>query len=116
MLVDLTLLYVFVEYLNIHYLQAASISFLVSATVNYVISSLTIFVNAQNTITRSYTTFMGLSVFGLLAINIGLYVLVDIFDVYYLLARLLLAGTIGVSSFFLHKYISFKDLAKFRQF
>jgi putative flippase GtrA len=108
-IVDLALLYILVEFFGVYYLIAASMAFLTSASTNYAISGLAIFKNAQHSIPRSYITFMGISFIGLGVITISLYILVDIFHVHYLLARFFLAGTIGVSSFFLHKYFSFKD-------
>ena len=108
--VDVSLLYVLVEIVHLHYLLATSGSFLVSATTNYTISSLAIFKNAQHSIPRSYITFMGISLIGLAVITICMYIFVDILHIHYLVSRLFLAGTLGVSSFFLHKYISFKDV------
>ena len=111
--VDITCLFVFVEFGHIHYLLAASMAFFISASTNYTISKFTIFKNAQHSTPRSYSTFMSVSLIGLGALTLGMYVLVEMFTTHYLVARLLLAGTLGVSSFFLHKYISFKDLSRF---
>jgi putative flippase GtrA len=111
-LVDLLCLYIFVEFFGLHYILAASVAFFISASTNYTISRFVIFKNAQHSTTRSYSTFMSISLFGLAAIALGMFVLVDIFHVHYLVSRLFLAGTLGVSSFFLHKYISFKDTTK----
>jgi putative flippase GtrA len=109
MVVDMLVLFMLVHFLGIYHVFAASFAFFLSASLNYTISKLAIFHNAQNTMLRSYTTFMSISLFGLGAIALGMFVLVDLLGVHYLLARLCLAGTLGVSSFFLHKYISFND-------
>jgi putative flippase GtrA len=96
----------------LHYILAASVAFFISASTNYAISRFVIFKNAQHSTARSYTTFMSISLFGLAAIALGMFVLVEVFHVHYLISRISLAGTLGVSSFFLHKYISFKDTTK----
>lgn len=111
--IDLLFLYIFVEFCNLYYLLATTLAFFISASTNYTISHMLIFKQAEHTVARSYSTFMSISLFGLAAIALGMYVLVGIFHVHYLIARLFLAGTLGVSSFFLHKYISFKDLSRF---
>ena len=111
--VDISALYIFVAFFHIYYILAASFAFFISATTNYTISKFAIFHNAQNSTRRSYSTFMSISIIGLIAITLGMYILVEFFHVNYLLARFILAGTLGVASFFLHKYISFKDNSKF---
>ena len=111
-LVDLALLFVLVELTHMHYLPAAVIAFLTSASLNYTISGLAIFRNAQHSLRRSYITFMCISLIGLGAITISMFILVEIFNVHYLVSRILLAGTLGLASFFLHKYLSFKDILR----
>lgn len=109
--VDVTLLFILVEKVHLYYLFAVTLAFLTSATLNYTISGLTIFRNAQHSIRRSYTTFMSVSLVGLLCITVSMYIFVEIFHIHYLLSRFILAATLGVSSFFVHKYFSFKDIA-----
>lgn len=110
--VDLSLLFILVEIAHVHYLLAAATAFLISATVNYTISGLAIFRNAQHSIRRSYATFMSISLIGLGAIAVCMFVFVDILNIHYMIARIFLALTLGFSSFFLHKYLSFKDVGK----
>ena len=108
-LVDIVCLFLLVEFAHIHYLLSTSIAFFISASTNYTLSRVIIFFNGEHSIQRSYVTFMCISLIGLGAITIGMFIFVDVFHLHYLLSRLTLAGTLGVSSFFLHKYISFKD-------
>ena len=110
--VDILILYILVETVHVYYLFAAIIAFLTSATVNYTISTFAIFRNAQHSKKRSYITFMTISLGGLAALTLGMFILVDLFNVHYLVSRIFLAGTLGVSSFFLHKYFSFKDVGE----
>ena len=112
MVIDLSLLFLLVDIGNMYYLFAVPLAFAVSATVNYTISTLAIFRNAQHSKRRSYITFMTISLGGLAALTLGMFILVDLFHVHYLVSRIFLAGTLGVSSFFLHKYFSFKDVGE----
>lgn len=107
--IDFTLLFTLVHFFDVYYLLAASLSFLVSATVNFCISRFFIFNATTSGVSESYVTFIVVSlVVGLGSINLFMYLLVGVVGINYLIARILIAGTIGVSSFYIHKFVSFK--------
>jgi putative flippase GtrA len=105
--VDFSTLLLLVEIFNIYYLYATCIAFLLSATTNFLISRYLIFNATTNTVANSYVKFISISLLGLTVIASLMYILVDLVGLHYLLSRLLIASTVGVSSFYIHKLFTF---------
>lgn len=106
-IVDFSTLFFLVEKINVYYLYASGFAFLLSATTNFLISRYLIFNATTNSVTSSYIRFISISMIGLALIASLMYLLVDIIGLHYLLSRLLIAGTVGVSSFYIHKLFTF---------
>lgn len=105
--IDILTLFVLVDFFNVYYLVAACLAFFISASTNYLISRYFIFSETTSSVVTSYGKFISISCLGLVLIASFMYLLVDILSVHYLIARILIAGTIGVSSYYVHKIFSF---------
>ena len=105
---DVLILFLLVEAFALHYLAAATISFVGGVTANYTFSRCFIFSKTKESVLSSFRRFLLVSLFGLL-INVSLmWVLVEWAGIHYVVARLLIAGTVGVSSYFIHHFFTFK--------
>jgi putative flippase GtrA len=105
--IDILTLFILVDFFSVYYLLAASIAFFISASTNYFISRYFIFSETTSTVVTSYGKFISISCIGLIIIASLMYLLVDILNVHYLIARIFIAGTVGVSSYYVHKIFSF---------
>ncbi len=108
-IIDIILLYILTEYIGIWYLISAIFSFLVGSITHFSISRHWVFKNLEKTFWRQYLSFFIIHLGGL-AINItGLYILVEYFKIYYIIAKLLVV-ILGVTWTFLgNKKFTFKN-------
>ena len=107
-LFDLFLLYCLVTFLNIDYIVATSLAFFVSISMNYFISRKYVFSKTNTFINKGYFTFIFFALFGISLTVGGMYILVSIFSVYYLLARCLTSSCVGVINYLFNLYFNFK--------
>ncbi len=108
-LVDISLLYILTEYIGIWYLISSIFSFITGSITHFTISRHWVFKNFKKTFWHQYKSFFAIHLGGL-AINItGLYILVEYFDIYYILAKLLVV-VLGVTwTFFANKKFTFNN-------
>lgn len=108
-IVDLGLLFVFVEWLSIYYIIAAIIAFLISFVVSFVLQKYWTFKDA-----RTQDVHKQVSVYFLVAlINLGIntlliYIFVEFFGMHYIFGQILASGLIAISSFFIYSLFIFK--------
>lgn len=87
-LIDYCLLYVFTEFLHVHYLISSVIGFSVSVIFNYILSVKWVFdVNKKQTY-KEVITFIVLSVIGLGVNQICMYVGSDILKIHYMIVKI----------------------------
>jgi len=98
-LVDLSLLYIFTEYLHLWYIWSATLSFLITAVVNYTIQKYWTFKNDSRQIFRQLTIFIIIQVIGLILNNVLLYCLVEFVGLWYILAKIIAAGLVLIWNF-----------------
>lgn len=108
-LVDVALLYILTEYVGIWYLISAVFSFMTGSITHFVISRHWVFKDLTKTFWRQYKTFLTIHLGGLSINLIGLFVLVEYFKIYYILAKFLVV-ILGISwTFFGNKKFTFKN-------
>lgn len=106
--IDFTLLYLFVEFLGLHYLVAASISFVLGHSVNYFISRHWNFKHADRKHKVAYVMFVG---FGAVSLGLTVYLLkifVDDAGFNYINARIVAGVIVGLCNFLFNYYVTFK--------
>jgi putative flippase GtrA len=107
-LLDLGLLYGATTYAGVPYYLATAGSFLIAVSCNYFLSRRHIFKGTSRSLHAGYAYFALVGIGGAL-LTTGLVVIgVTYLHLYYLLARILVAGTIGIGNYLFNLYFNFK--------
>lgn len=87
-IVDYGILIFLTEIADVYYLVSAGISFSISVLVNYIICVLWVFEKVNKRTTKSMIIFIGSSVVGLFLNQILMWIMVDKFNIYYMIAKI----------------------------
>lgn len=101
--VDYGIMVALKELLGVNYLWASGISFTVSVVVNYLICVFWVFKGAKNTGGRATFSFIASSVVGLGLNQLIMWVMVDILQVYYMLAKIVATGLVMVWNYIMKR-------------
>lgn len=101
--IDYVLLYLCTDFLDIHYLVSSIISFTVSVIFNYILSVKWVFDVKTKQDTSDFIVFIILSVIGLGINSLIMYVMVEIFDVYYMLSKIVSTAVVMIYNFVTRK-------------
>ncbi len=105
-LVDLGSLFLLVERAGVWYLSASVVAFCLSYGVSFVFQKIWTFRNADRTATHQQFALHLVLQLCNLALNTGaMYVLVEQYHLWYLMARVMVDGTIAIESFFIGRWI-----------
>lgn len=105
---DLVLLYFFTDILNIHYLISAGAAFIIAFFVSFFLQKFWTF--RDSCTKRMYQQMTMYFIVGVinLSINIGgMYMLVDRFNINYILAQVVMGVFIAITSFLIYNFIIF---------
>lgn len=105
---DLSLLWFFTDILGIYYLLSASISVIISAGIGFIINKNYAFKKSKVSFFQGYIVFAIITAAKIFAITGFLYVFVDVFKMYYLIARVLTGIIIVFLMYFLHTKLTFR--------
>lgn len=107
-LIDIGLLYIFVEFLHIWYLYASILSFTISCVVAFLGQKYFTFENKSEKHAAQFVLFFTMAGTGLL-INSGcIFVFVSLFGIWYILASVITKFIVLVWNFCASKYITFR--------
>lgn len=107
-LIDYVCLYVLAHIFN--YLTAAAISYIISTVINYVLSMRYVFVSKNDSKTKEMTIFMVLSLIGLVATELCMYVFTDIFKCHYMISKIFSIAIVMIFNFVTRKiFLEKKD-------
>ena len=101
--IDYVLLYFCTEFLHIHYLISSIISFTVSVIFNYILSIKWVFDVKKKQDVKDFVIFIILSVIGLGINSLIMYVMVEKFEVYYMLSKIVSTVVVMVYNFITRK-------------
>ena len=87
--VDYGLLYICTEYLGLYYMYSTAIAFIVAVIFNYWLCVIYVFTNVQRQTSKQAILFIGSSVVGLGLNQICMWFFVEIFGIYYMLAKII---------------------------
>lgn len=87
--VDYGLLYVCTEYIGLYYMYSTAIAFIAAVIFNYWLCVIYVFTNVQRQTSRQAILFVGSSVVGLGLNQICMWFFVEIFGIYYMLAKMI---------------------------
>jgi putative flippase GtrA len=105
---DLILLFVLTDWIGINYLVSAALSFGLAITVNYYFSRNYVFPESEQKTLRGYFWFIVIALSGMAFVVGMMYILVTKLAVYYILARIMVAGITGLWNYFLNLYFNFR--------
>jgi putative flippase GtrA len=108
LLIDLALLYLATTYLHIPYYIATGLSFLIAVSINYSLSRAHIFRGTERSWHRGYLYFALIGIGGALLTTALVVLLVSTFGLYYIFARILVAGIVGIVNYLSNLYFTFK--------
>ena len=87
--VDYGLLYISTEYIGLYYMYSTAIAFIAAVIFNYWLCVIYVFKNVQRQTSKQAILFVGSSVVGLGLNQICTWFFVEIFGIYYMLAKII---------------------------
>lgn len=105
---DLVILTCLTKFLGMNPVYAAGVAFFLAITVNYVWSRRYVFHESLEPNHIAYTNFIIVAVVGMVLTMGGMHVLVVTWGMYYLYARTVLAGFVGIFTYVTNLYFNFK--------
>ncbi|MBU1292727.1 GtrA family protein [Patescibacteria group bacterium] len=108
LLFDLLLLAGLTELVGVQYYIATPFAFLIAVSINYALSRMHVFRGTMRPVHHGYAYFIGLACLGAFVTTSGVALLVTFFGLYYLLARVLVAGFVGMANYLLNLHFNFK--------
>ncbi|MFA5997631.1 MAG: GtrA family protein [Candidatus Paceibacterota bacterium] len=111
-LLDLALLFILTDFLQMQYVVATGLAFALAVSLNYVISRATVFRGTLRSHRRGYVNFILFALVGMGASMAGMHVLVSVFALYYIYARIAVAGFVGVWNYLMNLYVNFAVVGK----
>ncbi len=105
---DLVLLYIATSLLGFPYYISTPASFLIAVSINYFISRRYVFKGTERAVHHGYAYFIGVALLGAFITTSLVALLVTSLHLYYLLARILVAGIIGIGNYLFNLHLNFK--------
>ena len=107
--VDLIILFLLTEIIGLWYLISAVIAFIVAFFVSFFLQKFWTFRdNNKEKIFKQMGMYLSVGLMNLIINTIGMYVLVDKFDLMYMIAQIIMICLVAISSFLIYRYIIFK--------
>jgi putative flippase GtrA len=104
--VDLGVLYILTEFFNFYYLLSTTLSFSISALLNFYFNRRWTFKSTGNP-KRQLLIFSFVAVSGVLLNVAIMYILVELFNIYYMLAKVGSIAVVTIWNFLWNKYFTF---------
>lgn len=109
---DLALLYAATSIIGIPYYISTPGAFLIAVSVNYAISRRFVFTKTERVWHHGYAYFGAVAMIGAAATTSLVAFLVSFFGLYYLTARILVAGLVGMGNYLFNLFFTFKVAGK----
>ena len=108
-LINLCVLYILTDFFNVYYIFSAVIAFIVAVTNSFILNKIWTFKeNLGDRTIKKYSKFFIISICALLVNLLVLYVLTDIFKLYYMLSQVIAIGVSLWVNFFGNKMWTFR--------
>lgn len=106
--VNIGFLYLFTDILNIHYLVSGVLSFILAFGVSFTLQKFWTFQNNNRELLhQQLVIYLIVSVSSLVVNTFLLYLLVDWFGLWYILAQIIAGGLIAIVNFFVYRFVIF---------
>lgn len=109
---DLALLYIATSIVGIPYYISTPGAFLIAVSVNYAISRRHVFAKTERTWHHGFAYFGSVAIVGAMATTSLVTSLVSLFGLYYLTARIIVAGLVGMGNYLFNLFFNFKVAGK----
>ncbi len=106
---EFVLLWVFTDYFNIYYIYSAVLAFIITVSFGYGISRLFVFKESHRAYVSGYINFVLISLGGLGIVIGGMFLLVKVFEVYYLYARMIVIIFTFTWTYLLNSLFNFRE-------
>ena len=105
---NIGLLFVLVHFFYVWYLLAAILSFIVAGIVSFIMQKFFTFNDyTRHKINQQTSLYLGVQIFNLCFNTLLMYVGVDLLHIQYLIAQVLISGSMAVYNFFVYKHLVF---------
>ena len=105
---DIALLYVFTDLFGIWYLISATLAFLVAVVVSFVLQKFWTFRDkGTDGMHRQAASYLGVQLTGIAANTIGMYLLVGVAGLWYILAQIIMGALIAIFNFVMYRNFIF---------
>lgn len=105
---DLLLLFTLTEYAQVPYYIATPSAFLVAVSINYFVSRRFVFHGTTRRMHTGYAYFLVFAFLGASVTTLGVTLLVTYAHLYFLVARILVAGCVGIGTYLGNLFLNFK--------
>jgi len=110
---DLALLYFFTGTLNVWYLFSAVLAFIIAFFVSFFLQKFWTFRDvSKQGIYKQMAQYFVIGLINLWINTMGMFLLVDLFSVMYILAQIIMSASIAIGSFIIYKFVIFKRVRK----
>jgi len=106
------MLYFTVSVAGVPYYVATPISFLIAVSVNYAASRRFVFSGTERSWHGGYAYFIFAALAGAIVTTGLVAILVSLLGLYYLIARVLVAGIVGIANYLFNLYFNFRVVGK----
>jgi putative flippase GtrA len=110
---DFYFLWVLTSQFGVHYLISSGVMFLIAATLDYLADRHFVFSNSKRDAEMGYLYFLAILGAGLVMTLLAMAVMVEIFNMNYIVSRILVAGAVGMWSYLMNLYVNFKVAGKY---
>jgi putative flippase GtrA len=111
-LFDLLMLYIFTDAFGWSPVFAAGLAFFIAVSLNYYISRILVFKGTTREFKQGYLGFLLIAGTGLVIVTGGMYIMVDILKLQYIISRILISFVTGLWNYLLNLYVNFKVAGK----
>lgn len=108
LLLDLAMLYIAVSVVHIPLAVSTPGSFLIAVSIDYLLSRQYVFIGTKRSWHAGYLYFIIFAILTATVTTVLTLLLVNGFHLWYLLARILVAGLIGLANYVFNLYVNFK--------
>jgi len=109
---DLFLLYVLIDDCGWNYILATGVAFAIAVSLNYVMDRRWVFKGTLRSVKAGYVVFMAIGCVGAVIAMTGMSILVGVFHINYVFARIAIAGMVGAWNYLMNLYVNFKVAGK----
>lgn len=105
---DLLLIWLMTEFLGVPYWLSTALGFVIAVSINYFVSRHFVFRGTQRGIHVGYVFFLLFAGGGALFISGAVALLVTLFGLHYLIARILIACVVGMGNYLFNLHVNFR--------